>query len=225
MIQNLFKPARRIPKLQYYSQYSNQRRGTLHSRDPSSSQPSTSTHVSFKRCNSHTTAFNFSPHPLNYDIQNPPPPDQPPTDQSTTISEEEPPNSSSNVPVPFPAVDGYGATMVPPPQPYSTPPFDTHRFVRRLEKKKLFRTAQAEDLMNVARALVTDRMGKVRQEALTKKDLDNVCLFVHLSSFQSVNIALASVSLSRCTLRATNRSDNVDKQWFSCHQGVYGSSA
>lgn len=55
---------------------------------------------------------------------------------------------------------------------YSNPPFHTHAFFTALEKT--FPTPTARSLMRATRALLVDRVGKVRREGLTTKDLDNV---------------------------------------------------
>ena len=56
---------------------------------------------------------------------------------------------------------------------YSSPPFHTHAFFTALEKT--FPEQTARSLMRATRALLIDRIGKVRKEGLTVKDLDNVC--------------------------------------------------
>jgi hypothetical protein len=62
------------------------------------------------------------------------------------------------------------------PQPVSTkyqnPPFDTHHFFAALEKT--FPTPTARSLMRATRALLVDRIGRVKREGLMYKDLDNV---------------------------------------------------
>jgi hypothetical protein len=55
---------------------------------------------------------------------------------------------------------------------YSSPPFHTHMFFTALEKT--FPEETARSLMRATRALLVDRIGKVRKEGLTVKDLDNV---------------------------------------------------
>jgi len=55
---------------------------------------------------------------------------------------------------------------------YSRPPFHTHQFFVALEKT--FPTPTARSLMRATRALLVDRVGRVRREGLTAKDLDNV---------------------------------------------------
>ncbi|GLB33735.1 putative protein of unknown function (DUF1640) [Lyophyllum shimeji] len=54
---------------------------------------------------------------------------------------------------------------------YSNPPFHTHAFFTALEKT--FPTPTARGLMRATRALLVDRLSKVRREGLTRKDLDN----------------------------------------------------
>ena len=56
---------------------------------------------------------------------------------------------------------------------YSSPPFDTHKFFVALEKS--FEPPTARSLMRATRALLVDRIGRVRNEALSTKDLENVC--------------------------------------------------
>ncbi|KAM6495946.1 hypothetical protein JOM56_008652 [Amanita muscaria] len=57
------------------------------------------------------------------------------------------------------------------PRHYAKPPFNTHAFVCELEKA--FPTHTSTSLMRATRALFIDRMGKVRREGLTSKDLEN----------------------------------------------------
>jgi hypothetical protein len=66
------------------------------------------------------------------------------------------------------------SSIEPPSQPpsYPHPPFHTHQFFIALEKT--FPTPTARSLMRATRALLVDRVGKVRREGLTNKDLDNV---------------------------------------------------
>ena len=59
-------------------------------------------------------------------------------------------------------------------QVYAAPPFDTHRFYVELEKS--FPSPSARSLMRATRALLVDRMGRVRRDALSSKDLENVCV-------------------------------------------------
>ncbi|TRM68050.1 hypothetical protein BD626DRAFT_395568 [Schizophyllum amplum] len=54
---------------------------------------------------------------------------------------------------------------------YTAPPFHTHAFYRELQKT--FPHTTARHLMRATRALLVDRIGRVRREAVTHKDLDN----------------------------------------------------
>ncbi|KAH9077468.1 hypothetical protein EDB83DRAFT_2217919 [Lactarius deliciosus] len=54
---------------------------------------------------------------------------------------------------------------------YQNPPFDTHAFFSVLDKT--FPTPTARSLMRATRALLVDRIGKVKRDGLTYKDLDN----------------------------------------------------
>ncbi|KAI5124728.1 hypothetical protein M0805_005364 [Coniferiporia weirii] len=54
---------------------------------------------------------------------------------------------------------------------YATPPFDTHHFFSELERT--FPSSTANSLMRATRALLVDRIGEVRRNALTLKDLEN----------------------------------------------------
>ena len=59
-----------------------------------------------------------------------------------------------------------------PPSSYSHPPFDTHAFFTALAQT--FAEPSALHLMRATRALLVGRMGRVRREALTVKDLESV---------------------------------------------------
>jgi hypothetical protein len=59
-----------------------------------------------------------------------------------------------------------------PPPPYTAPPFHTHAFFRALEGS--FPTPTARSLMRATRALLVDRVGRVKRDGLTVKDIDNV---------------------------------------------------
>ncbi|KAG5716544.1 hypothetical protein E4T56_gene16348 [Termitomyces sp. T112] len=54
---------------------------------------------------------------------------------------------------------------------YTNPPFHTHSFFVALEKT--FPEQTARSLMRATRALLVDRVGRVRSDGLTAKDLDN----------------------------------------------------
>ncbi|KZT12997.1 uncharacterized protein LAESUDRAFT_754027 [Laetiporus sulphureus 93-53] len=124
----------------------------------------------------HSSGTEFSVPP------NPPPPSPPPStpvspsdgtpegegtnvDLLTSTSAAPPPPSDSNLPIPHhpPSVNS--------PLPYSNPPFNTHHFFSVLEKT--FPTATARNLMRAVRALLVDRLGRVKRDALTVKDLES----------------------------------------------------
>jgi len=83
----------------------------------------------------------------------------------TTLPEATP----TNVPAPYVNVP---ETVPSTPQRYTFPPFDTHAFFKALSRT--FPEETARSLMRATRALSVDRIGKVRREGLTTKDLENV---------------------------------------------------
>lgn len=96
-----------------------------------------------------------------------------PRDPSNSfLTNDVPPSSgsSSNSGVPAPYVVHMPSRKLP---TYSSPPFHTHSFFTALEKT--FPEQTARSLMRATRALLVDRIGRVRSEGLTVKDLDNVC--------------------------------------------------
>ncbi|KAJ8501445.1 hypothetical protein ONZ51_g600 [Trametes cubensis] len=114
----------------------------------------------------------------------PPPPTPPqaasPQQEPAGPSDNAPPLSSSesvSVPAKFvhPPIDP--RTNLPLPQtpvspPYHVnPPFNTHKFFAALEHS--FPTPIARNLMRVTRALLVDRIGRVKRDALTVQDLES----------------------------------------------------
>ncbi|KAI0334782.1 hypothetical protein GY45DRAFT_1046812 [Cubamyces sp. BRFM 1775] len=119
----------------------------------------------------------------------PPPPDPPSPSPSQTASPQQepadpqdnttPPSSPESVSVParfvHPPIDP--RTNLPLPQapvspPYHVnPPFNTHKFFAALEAS--FPTPIARNLMRVTRALLVDRIGRVKRDALTVQDLES----------------------------------------------------
>lgn len=104
-----------------------------------------------------TAVTSFSPHPKD---PNPPPSTSLPIPAQpllqTTGNAGKPGSSETGTPY------------------YSSPPFDTHKFFVALERS--FEPPTARSLMRATRALLVDRIGRVRNEALSTKDLENVCL-------------------------------------------------
>lgn len=118
----------------------------------------------------------------------PPPP--PPNDEPQASSSQLTPHSS--VPSTLPR-DGPSHF-----ESQSSPPFHTHAFFTALEKT--FPTPTARSLMRATRALLVDRIGRVRREGLTGKDLDNVSGPLHgCRAFLTVAL-IASVPVPRSTL-------------------------
>lgn len=93
-----------------------------------------------------------------YSDLNPPPSHSPPPEDASSL-----PTTLSGPPA--------RAYQPDPQQSYAAPPFHTHAFVSALEKS--FPTPTARSLMRATRALLVDRIDRVRREGLTVKDLDN----------------------------------------------------
>jgi hypothetical protein len=81
-------------------------------------------------------------------------------------------SSSSSPPGPPALIDSSTSKALPHTSTYQRPPFDTHAFFSVLEKT--FPTPSSRSLMRATRALLVDRIGKVKRDGLTYKDLDNV---------------------------------------------------
>lgn len=123
---------------------------------------------------------------------------------------------NSNPPDQVPGVPSTEVSRVP---TYSNPPFHTHAFFTALEKT--FPTPTARSLMRATRALLVDRVGKVRREGLTVKDLDNVrnnCLRL---SFYILPIVTASLSISCCFVGITCWDYYDDQERFCCYSKFY----
>ena len=105
---------------------------------------------------------------------------QPPSSSTPAPLDSSPPASSSSSspsePASFPPATLSGPParthQLDPRHSYTAPPFHTHAFFVALEKS--FPTPTARSLMRATRALLVDRIGRVRREGLTVKDLDNV---------------------------------------------------
>jgi hypothetical protein len=91
---------------------------------------------------------------------------------SLCSSSDDPQSSSPSSSSPPALVDPSTVKTQPHTSTYQSPPFDTHAFLSVLEKT--FPTATARSLMRATRALLVDRIGKVKRDGLTYKDLDNV---------------------------------------------------
>jgi hypothetical protein len=95
-------------------------------------------------------------------VQTSSPPPSPPETSQVNISG---PPSPPTPPVP-------ARPLMNMPPTYQNPPFHTHKFVAELEKT--FPTPTARSLMRATRALLVDRIGRVKREGLAVKDLENV---------------------------------------------------
>jgi hypothetical protein len=97
---------------------------------------------------------------------------------SSDSNDHQPSSSSSSSP---PALIDPSTVKAPPhTTTYQNPPFNTHAFFNELEKT--FPKQTARSLMRATRALLVDRIGKVKRDGLTYKDLDNVCCRVARSA-------------------------------------------
>lgn len=119
-------------------------------------------------------------HPLDPQTNRNPLKDDPsPSKDDSGSTEREPPQPDKQEPLPS-SREVVPLSTVPTttngtlhhhPSSYSNPPFNTHSFFAVLEKT--FPTPTARSLMRATRALLVDRMARVRREGLTIKDLDN----------------------------------------------------
>lgn len=123
----------------------------------------------------------------------------PPTHNDATLTDEQ--NKSlvrSSVP----------STINSDPRASTRPPFHTHAFFAALEKT--FPTPTARSLMRATRALLIDRIGKVRREGLTTKDLENVGFDVIFCN--PLIMLIASLFIPCCVIRAARRNDDEYKE-------------
>ncbi|KAF6762684.1 hypothetical protein DFP72DRAFT_564166 [Ephemerocybe angulata] len=90
------------------------------------------------------------------------------TSQDPPPISEEPPLTASSIATTGLLSEDTGSIKSP---SYTSPPFNTHTFFTALEKT--FPENTARSLMRATRALLVDRVGRVRREGLTNKDLDN----------------------------------------------------
>lgn len=137
-----------------------------------------------------------------YSDLNPPPPSSLP-----------PPEDASSLPTTLsgPPARAYQPD---PQQSYAAPPFHTHAFVSALEKS--FPTPTARSLMRATRALLVDRIGRVRREGLTVKDLDNVrrthreiVIFTDSDAEQQAYLFRAALSELRAEQTARSRNESA----------------
>ncbi|KAI0721883.1 hypothetical protein C8T65DRAFT_734872 [Cerioporus squamosus] len=113
-----------------------------------------------------------------------PPPSPPPSTDATTVdasassgdgaNPQLPPDASVPAKFVHPPIDPQTGLSLPhtpaSPPVHINPPFNTHKFFKVLEES--FPTPIARNLMRVARALLVDRIGRVKRDALTTQDLE-----------------------------------------------------
>ncbi|KAH7930120.1 hypothetical protein BV22DRAFT_1079843, partial [Leucogyrophana mollusca] len=105
-------------------------------------------------------------HPKDPRSGHPPGPSLSPDPQTST------PDTQDTTPINSgPPARTYSAASSSSSSSYHSPPFHTHAFFTALEKT--FPTPTARSLMRATRALLVDRVGRVRREGLGVKDLDN----------------------------------------------------
>lgn len=148
-------------------------------------------------------------YPLPPDVAPPPPPpnqwDASASEHGLVPASPPPLDPHSNLPAPHLPSNAHN------PMPYSNPPFDTHKFVAALERT--FPTSVARGLMRASRALLIDRLGRVKRDALTMKDLETVSSYT-LARVLTVlltlpELRLVGVPLQGRTRGATYRDYNV----------------
>ncbi|EIW61726.1 uncharacterized protein TRAVEDRAFT_116349 [Trametes versicolor FP-101664 SS1] len=121
-----------------------------------------------------SSSFTLHPPPTS---PSPPTPDAPSAQTDSVNAAETTPNTSADTSVParyvHPPIDPGAQLPLPhaPPPYHINPPFNTHRFFSELERS--FPTPIALNLMRVTRALLVDRIGRVKRDALTVQDLES----------------------------------------------------
>ncbi|CAA7259696.1 unnamed protein product [Cyclocybe aegerita] len=131
-----------------------------------------------------------------------PPPPLPTGGESSNI-----PTVASEVPTSYKAEPSFRTPT------YSSPPFHTHAFFAALEKT--FPEETARSLMRATRALLVDRIGRVRREGLTVKDLDNQAYLFRaalseLRAEMTMNTKNDSAAIRAATAALRREVDRVD---------------
>lgn len=128
-----------------------------------------------------SSSFTPPPPPSSQATSPPSPPPAPPSGTETDAASAEGPNPGASADASLPARYIHPPTepgVLPLPHapvspPYHmNPPFNTHRFFSELEIT--FPSPIALNLMRVTRALLVDRIGRVKRDALTVQDLESV---------------------------------------------------
>ena len=118
---------------------------------------------------------------------------------------------SPTIGVPSTLLDGHSVKS----PTYTSPPFHTHTFFTALERT--FPEPTARSLMRATRALLVDRIGRVRREGLTVKDLDNVRALYNSSVFRLLNAMTASISISSRVVGTTRRDHHEHEERLGCY--------
>ncbi|KAH9050088.1 hypothetical protein EDB84DRAFT_1259887 [Lactarius hengduanensis] len=105
---------------------------------------------------------------------------------------------------------------------YQNPPFDTHAFFSVLDKT--FPTPTARSLMRATRALLVDRIGKVKRDGLTYKDLDNQAYLFRAALSEMRAEATTRTRTETATIRAQSASlrRDVDVLGARLKEGIDG---
>ncbi|KAJ3869699.1 hypothetical protein EV359DRAFT_76496 [Lentinula novae-zelandiae] len=172
-----------------------------HPLDPSNADAQQPTHTTNVVPNDETPSAPSSSMPSPGSPPSPPPPPA----ISKSIPEFERSNSS-NLPSTVQRHEVYTPA-------YSHPPFHTHAFFKVLEGT--FPTSIARSLMRATRALLVDRIGKVRREGLTHKDLDNQAYLFRaalseLRSGMTLNTKNDSATVQSATTALRREVDRLD---------------
>lgn len=163
-----------------------------------------------------TSLFTLHPPPIS---PSPPTPD-PPNVQIDSSGAAEPTldvSTDASVPARYihPPIDPGVQLPLPhaPPTYHINPPFNTHRFFLKLERS--FPTPIALNLMRVSRALLVDRIGRVKRDALTVQDLESVsdtCRSLDCSTPYHNVCFLASVFVQGRLVGAAHRDRRLDQE-------------
>ncbi|KAG1755773.1 hypothetical protein EDB19DRAFT_1823271 [Suillus lakei] len=129
-----------------------------------------------------------------YSDLNPPPSSSPPPEDASSL-----PTTLSGLPARIYQPD--------PQQSYTAPPFHTHAFVAALEKS--FPTRTARSLMRATRALLVDRIGRVRREGLTQAYLFRAALS-ELRAEQTARSRNESATIRSATAALRREVDRLD---------------
>lgn len=150
----------------------------IHNAPPISDPPASHNATDGPQPNSASMTHPRDNPPANSSIHSPPPSEGSSSQASNSSDVVNTSPEVSGLPTSYTANPSYSTPM------YTSPPFHTHTFFKALEKT--FPEVTARSLMRATRALLVDRIGRVRREGLTVKDLDNVSLpFLHMEEHEA----------------------------------------